>query len=161
MRPLAALTLLALLSTSAHAEVLCITKRSTLKVRTACKATETQADPAALGLQGPEGPPGSVSAPVVRLGAVDTANGGAQYLESTAVCEVGEVAISGGFIVTDGCINLQQYDPTPTPHGGSFPSDDLGNPAEAGETPTAWTVAGLTACGTDNTVQAFALCVAP
>jgi hypothetical protein len=167
MRTFVALTILALLSTSAQAEVLCVTNRGALKARLECKPKETQVDPAALGLQGPQGPEGpagpagSASAPVVRLGPADTANGGAPYLESTAACNLGEVAISGGFRVIDGCINLQQYDPTPTPHGGSFPSDDLGNPSAAGDTPTAWTVSGLTACGTDNTVQAYALCVAP
>jgi hypothetical protein len=158
MRSFVSSLVLVVLASSASAEVLCLNKRGALKARLACKATETQADPAALGLQGP---PGSVAAPVVRVGPADTANGGGQYLESTAACNAGELAISGGFIVTDGCINLQQYDATPTPHGGSFPSDELGNPSGAGTTPNGWTVAGLTACGTDNTVQAYALCVAP
>ncbi|HJQ84308.1 MAG TPA: SUMF1/EgtB/PvdO family nonheme iron enzyme [Candidatus Binatia bacterium] len=38
--------------------VLCVRRSGTIKVREACRPSETQADPVALGLQGPPGPPG-------------------------------------------------------------------------------------------------------
>src|SRR5437867_539899 len=49
-----------LAATVAHGAVLCTshTGSGTVRVRVACKATETQLDPVALGLQGPPGQPG-------------------------------------------------------------------------------------------------------
>jgi len=49
---------LALFCSDAAADVLCKTRSGSLKVRDVCKPTETQADPVALGLQGPPGPQG-------------------------------------------------------------------------------------------------------
>src|SRR5688572_12649049 len=52
------------MSAPAHAVVLCAKKRAdgtfntSVKIREACKVTETLLDPASLGLQGPAGPPG-------------------------------------------------------------------------------------------------------
>jgi hypothetical protein len=57
---LALVVVVGLLSTAAEAHqlLLCIHKNGNVTVRPACKATETAADPATLGLQGPPGPPG-------------------------------------------------------------------------------------------------------
>ena len=41
-----------------HAAVLCAKKKGSLAMRDACKPKETQVDPAALGLVGPQGPQG-------------------------------------------------------------------------------------------------------
>jgi hypothetical protein len=69
----------------AHAKVLCSNKKGALFVRDACKAKETAADPAALGLtgpqglQGPSGPPGSAGAPGA-AGLPGAAGPGAKWL---------------------------------------------------------------------------------
>lgn len=62
----------------AHALVLCSTKRGALRVREACRAKETQIDPAALGLQGPKGDPGdpaTVARTVLRYNGSATGSG--------------------------------------------------------------------------------------
>ena len=46
------------LATPLHAAVLCAKKKGNLAVRDTCKPKETQVDPAALGLVGPQGPQG-------------------------------------------------------------------------------------------------------
>jgi len=60
-RRIATMALAALLVASGtHAAVLCARKSGALKLRdAACKGKETQVDPAALGLQGPKGDPGT------------------------------------------------------------------------------------------------------
>ena len=54
---------LAAVSPQADAALLCATRDGTVKVRDACKPTETRLDPVALGLQGPPGPSGPSGAP--------------------------------------------------------------------------------------------------
>jgi hypothetical protein len=53
-----AVVLVAASATTVPAAVLCARRSGTLKLRDACRPGETQADPVALGLQGPPGPPG-------------------------------------------------------------------------------------------------------
>lgn len=63
------LVAIALLTGTAHAVVLCARQRpdgtfsAAVKIREACRATEQQLDPAALGLQGPPGPAGTPGEP--------------------------------------------------------------------------------------------------
>ena len=64
MRRLAALVCLVLCVSTAPAAVLCARQKAggiftaTVKIRTACRPSETPLDPDALGLRGPAGPPG-------------------------------------------------------------------------------------------------------
>ena len=58
MRRMIGVAVLVLLTAPASADVLCKSKKGAVKARAACKPTETQLDPLALGLGGAQGPPG-------------------------------------------------------------------------------------------------------
>jgi hypothetical protein len=96
---------------SAYAAVLCSNPSGSVFVRTACKAHETQLDPAALGLvgpQGPSGPPGPAGPTgptgpanvVVRFVDTDTPSGSND--SATASCNPGERATGGGRVAALG-----------------------------------------------------------
>ncbi len=53
---------------TASADVLCVRHNGALRLRTACRPTETLLDPVALGLQGPPGPPGPPGDPLAPCG---------------------------------------------------------------------------------------------
>src|SRR5438552_1237935 len=55
---LGALVCLLLVATSAHADVLCARHSGAIAVRITCRTNETQLDPIALNLQGPQGSQG-------------------------------------------------------------------------------------------------------
>jgi hypothetical protein len=137
---------------SANAFVLCahkntksgvIVEGAVLKLRTACKASEDQVDPASVGLQGSLG----TSNVVVRTGSAIGTNG---TVSTPANCNGGEVATGGGAL----SIASSGGDPVLR---SSRPEPDT-----AGATPTGWRVTVANSSGTGSiTVTPYVVCVSP
>lgn len=137
------------LSAPAHAFVLCAHNASTgdpsegasVKIRSACKDSETTLDPSVLGVS-----PSGIST-IVRTGDQITTNGG---LSTPASCQPGEVATGGG-VLTVG-------------NAGGIPAMKASRPEPdtAGATPTGWrvTVANIADTGT-ITATAYVVCAGP
>ena len=136
-------------STDAGATVLCaafnrttgtLREGATLKVRTTCKASEQQVDPAAIGIQG-------LSKLTVRTGNTVSTNGG---LATSALCQQGEVATGGGALTSvSGGAEITVRSSRPQPD-------------TAGSVPTSWRInaSNLNSAGM-ITATAYAVCAAP
>jgi hypothetical protein len=148
----AALVVLAAFASRADAFVLCAHRNSktaaiadgaALKLRTTCKSSEQQVDPASIGLQGSLGA-GNV---VVRTGNTISTNG---TVSTPANCNAGEVATGGGALSIG--------------NNGGEPAirSSRPEPDTAGATPTGWRTTVVNSAGTGTiTVTAYAVCVSP
>jgi hypothetical protein len=65
-------TALLLNAVPAYSAVMCQTRSGTVKIRDVCKPRETQVDPIALGLQGPQGEPGMCMCPTTTTSTTTT-----------------------------------------------------------------------------------------
>jgi len=102
-----------------NAKTHAITEGASLKLRTTCKASEQQVDPASIGLQGSVGT-GNV---VVRVGSEITTNG---TVSTPANCTAGEVATGGGALSVG------------AGGGEAAMRSSRPQPDTAGATPTGW-----------------------
>jgi len=109
-------------------------------VRTTCKTSEQQVDPAAIGIQG-------LSKATVRTGNTISTNAG---LSTSAFCQTGEVATGGGAL-------------TSVSGGAEITvSSSRPQPETAGSVPTSWRISASNLSSTGLiTATAYAVCAAP